>query len=138
MHERLRALPAAELLRDHGLIGERPVPAGPEQAAASMERALLLMMVNRPQAGDLTRAVALLEAYAKAPGPWRAVAQLLLSRALEQRRLEEQLDKQGQQLREQQRRIEQLASQLEALKAIERSLNQPRPPAPAVAPRQAP
>ncbi|RVU45282.1 hypothetical protein EOE66_14175 [Rubrivivax rivuli] len=103
-----------------------------------MERALLLMLVNRPQAGDLARAAALLEPHAKTPGPWRAVAQLLLARVQEQRRLEDQIDKQGQQLREQQRRIDQLASQLEALKAIERSLNNPRPATPAPAPRPAP
>jgi hypothetical protein len=137
-HERLRQLSAAELAREYLAGAERPVPAGPDAAAAAMERALLLMLVNRPQAGDLARAAALLEPHAKAPGPWRAVAQLLLARVQEQRRLEEQIDKQGQQLREQQRRIDQLASQLEALKAIERSLNNPRPATPAPAPRSAP
>ncbi|MGH8832019.1 MAG: hypothetical protein ACREXV_13160, partial [Polaromonas sp.] len=49
------------------------------------------------------------------------LARLLASRYGEQRRLEEQLEKQTQQLREVQRR-------LEALKAIERSLTS-RPPA---------
>ncbi len=139
-HERLRQLSAAELAREYLAAAERPLPAGSDTAAA-MERALLLMLVNRPQAGDLARAAALLEPHAKTAGPWRAVAQLLLARAQEQRRLEDQIDKQGQQLREQQRRIDQLASQLEALKAIERSLNNPRPgaaPAPAPAPRSAP
>ncbi len=136
-HERLRQLSAAELAREYLAAAERPLAPGPD-AAAAMERALLLVLVNRPQAGDLARATALLEPHAKTPGPWRPVAQLLLARVQEQRRLEEQIDKQGQQLREQQRRIEQLASQLEALKAIERSLNNPRPATPAPAPRSAP
>ncbi len=83
------------------------------------------------------RALALLEPLARpnAPAPWQALARLLQSRFAEQRRLEEQLDKQNQQLRDQQRRIEQLGSQLEALKAIERSLTTrpavPAAPAPA-------
>lgn len=136
-HERLRQLSAAELAREYLAAAERPLPSAAD-AAAAMERALLLMLVNRPQAGDLARATALLEPHAKGSGPWRAVAQLLLARVQEQRRLEEQIDKQGQQLREQQRRIDQLASQLEALKAIERSLNNPRPGTPAPAPRSAP
>ena len=47
----------------------------------------------------------------------------------EQRRLEDLLDKQTQQTREVQRRLDQTNERLEALKAIERSLTS-RPPAP--------
>ena len=50
---------------------------------------------------------------------------------LEQRKLEEALDRQAQQLREQQRRIEQLNERLEAMRAIERSLNNRAPARPA-------
>ena len=63
-----------------------------------------------------------------------ALARLLHARLTEQRRLEEQTERQAQQLREQQRRLDQLNQQLDALRAIERSLGS-RPAAPASAPR---
>lgn len=134
-HERLRELGPADLAREQLRIGETP-----EQPALQLELALLL--AQRQQPGDVARALALVEPHARAngPKPWQAAARLLQSRLAEQRRLEEQIDKQAVQLREQQRRLEQLAAQLEALKAIERSLNNPRPatPAPAPVPRPAP
>jgi hypothetical protein len=59
---------------------------------------------------------------------------LLASRYGEQRRLEDQLEKQTQQTREVQRRLDQTNERLEALKAIERSLtNRPAPAASAPA-----
>ncbi|KPF59986.1 hypothetical protein D621_03255 [beta proteobacterium AAP51] len=124
-HDRLREGGAAELAREQARLGESP-----EQPAKALELALLL--AQRQQPGDLARAVALVEPYtrATAPPPWQALARLLHTRLAEQRRLEEQLDRQNQQLREQQRRLEQVAAQLEALKAIERSLNNPRPAPP--------
>lgn len=125
-NERLRELSPAELAREQARLTE--APADPAQ---TLELALLLG--NSRSNGDLPRALALLEPLAR-PGaalPWQPLARLLHSRLHEQRRLEEQLERQGQQLREQQRRIDQLGSQLEALKAIERSLSA-RPPAPAV------
>lgn len=90
--------------------------------ATTLESALLLAQTRQPN--DLARAQALLEPLARegAPAPWANLARLLQARLADQRRLEEQADRQAQQLRDQQRRLEQLASQLEALKAIERSL----------------
>lgn len=134
-HERLRTMGTPELAREYLRLSEA---AGPPE---SLELALLL--AQRRANGDLARAVTLLEPLLRddAAGPWAAPARLLHARLAEQRRLEEQVERQGQQLRDQQRRIEQLASQLEALRAIERSLTT-RPPAPAVpgaaAPRPAP
>ncbi len=134
-HERLRTMGTPELAREYLRLSEA---AGPPE---SLELALLL--AQRRANGDLARAVTLLEPLLRddAAGPWAAPPRLLHARLTEQRRLEEQLERQGQQLRDQQRRIEQLASQLEALRAIERSLTT-RPPAPAVpgaaAPRPAP
>ncbi|HEY8908363.1 MAG TPA: hypothetical protein VIM63_20285 [Rhodoferax sp.] len=62
------------------------------------------------------------------------LAGLLASRYGEQRRLEDQLEKQTQQTREVQRRLDQTNDRLEALKAIERSLtNRPAPAASAPA-----
>jgi hypothetical protein len=133
--ERLRELSPAELAREQARLTD--APADPAQ---TLELALLLG--SGRSNGDLPRALALLEPLARpgAPAPWQALARLLHGRLAEQRRLEEQLERQGQQLRDQQRRIEQLGSQLEALKAIERSLNaRPQSPAaPATAPARTP
>jgi hypothetical protein len=136
-HEKLRELSPSEQARELVRLNE----AG-DDPASTLELALLLAQsrVN----GDLPRALALLEPLARpgGPAPWQAMARLLQARLSEQRRLEEQLERQGQQLRDQQRRIDQLGAQLEALRAIERSLTT-RPaatPAPAASapPRAAP
>ena len=50
------------------------------------------------------------------------LARLIEARLLQQRRLEDQVDKQNQQLRDAQRRNDQLNERLEAVRAIERSL----------------
>lgn len=115
--ERLRELAPAELAREQARLAE---PASdPGQA---LELALLLSATRQP--GDLLRALGLVEPLARAGGPaaWRPIARLLQARLAEQRRLEEQAERQAQQLRDQQRRLDQLNSQLEALKNIERSL----------------
>ena len=132
--DRLRDLGAADIAREAQRL-ELAVrqPDGAEAAAATLELALLLGQTRHN--GDLARALALADSLARndsAP-TWQALARLLQARLAEQRRLEEQLDRQAQQLRDQQRRLDQLSSQLEALKAIERSLNT-RPPAQSQAP----
>ena len=61
--------------------------------------------------------------------PLQALSRLLSSRYGEQRRLSDLLDKQTQQTREVQRRLDQTNERLEAIKAIERSLtSRPLPP----------
>ena len=124
--DRLRELAPAEIARESVRLGETP-----DDPAAMLELALLLGQSRGN--GDLQRALALLEPLARpgAKSPWQSLARLLQSRLAEQRRLEEQIERQSQVVRDQQRRLEQLGSQLEALKAIERSLSTPRPPAPA-------
>ena len=132
MQERLRTLSAPELARE-------TAPRDPQaDAGASVEQALALLQLRAlGQAagtapnGELARAQALLEPVARQPSPWQATAKLLAARLAEQRKLEEQLAQAQQQLREQQRRNEQLAAQIEALRAIERSLGASRPGAPA-------
>lgn len=128
-HERLREGGAADLAREQARIGDAP-----DEPALALELALLL--AQRQQPGDLARALALVEPLTRATAPlaWQAPARLLRARLAEQRRLEETIEKQGAQLRDQQRRVEQLTAQLEALKAIERSLNSARSAAPAPAP----
>lgn len=139
-HDRLRSMSPAELALE---TARRAEPSGP---AGVLELALLL--AHPRNNGDVSRALALVEPMAApgAPAAWQPVARLLQARLAEQRRLEELAERQAQQLREQQRRNEQLAAQLEALKAIERSLARrpsvtatpPQPPASEPARRTAP
>ena len=131
---------AIELARE---IARREPPA---DAGAAVELAMALLQARSlaqaaglPANGEYARVSALLDPVVRAPSPWQGAARLLQARAAEQRRLEDQLDKLQQQLREQQRRNEQLAAQIEALRAIERSLGGTRAPtAPAPAPAPAP
>lgn len=109
--------------------------ATPEQ---SVELALLLGLMH----ADTARALDLLQGVLQRPEPeaqaWQRPAGLLKTLLSEQRRLEEQQERLNAQLRDQQRdsqrRIDQLNEKLEALKSIERSLNQRAAPPP-TAPR---
>lgn len=101
-------------------------------AGPTEEMQLALVLSQFHQSPDLIRAQELLgrvltnvgtEAQALHP-----LAGLLAGRLGEQRRLEDQLEKQTQQTREVQRRLDQTNERLAALKAIERSLTI-RPPA---------
>ena len=127
--ERMRTLGSAELVKEIVRLSE-----GPPSPATTMEMALGLGLTRNP--GDLARAIGLLDPIARSNSPelalWQPWARMLLSRYAEQRRTEDQLERQNQQLRDQQRRIDQLNNQVEALKAIERSMA-PRPAAPAPA-----
>ncbi|MET0381986.1 MAG: hypothetical protein ABW032_01045, partial [Burkholderiaceae bacterium] len=96
---------------------------------AAMDAALALSMTRVP--GDVARAQVLLDQVLRnnAPqaDPWRALARLLAYRLGEQRRAEDLADRVAQQLRDtqrdSQRKLDQVNDKLEALKAIERSLN---------------
>ncbi|MCX2865757.1 hypothetical protein OOZ63_28445 [Paucibacter sp. PLA-PC-4] len=123
-HERLMKLSPAELAhevapRDDGKL----TPA----AATQLALALTLHRSN----GDLARAQALLDQVQRdttlEAQAWLSLVRLLQGRLAEQRRLEEHIDKLNQQARDSQRdnqrRLDQLNEKLEALKAIERSLN---------------
>jgi hypothetical protein len=122
--DRVRQMPPAELAREFVRLDQ------PSNPAAVLELALALGQTRNPN--DTLRALATLDPLVKSTdpqvAPWRPLARLLALRYTEQRRLEEQVERQSQQLRDAQRRQEQLAQQLEALKAIERSLVN-RPPA---------
>ncbi|HUG25374.1 hypothetical protein [Piscinibacter sp.] len=118
-HERARQWTGADLAREIGRRGE--ASAG---ARASVELALLLGQTRNN--GDLARALALLDGLLRSSAPeaapWQPLARLVAAQLAEQRRIEEQLERQNQQARENQRRVDQLSQKLEALKAIERSL----------------
>ncbi len=96
----------------------------PSAPALTLELALALGQLRNN--GDLARALALLEPIARSTAPelqpWQPLARLLAARYLELRRLEDQLERQAQQLRDSQRRLDQTTEKLEALKNIERSL----------------
>ncbi|WP_295957844.1 hypothetical protein [Rhodoferax sp.] len=100
------------------------IAAEPATPASAVHLALVWLHTRVP--GDAAKALAQLEALQTsadpAAQPWADWVRLLASRATEQKRLDEQINRQAQQLRDSQRRIDQLTEQLEALKAIERSL----------------
>jgi hypothetical protein len=126
--ERVRVMPPAELTQEVSRLGDAASPETQIQ--------LSLVLSQLRQLPELIRAQELL---ARVLGnadaqPLHPLARLLASRFAEQRRLEEQLDKQNQQLRDVQRRLDQTNERLEALKAIERSLTSRQPAAPASAP----
>jgi hypothetical protein len=132
--DRLSALNTADLTAE---AGRTPDPSSVE---ATMDQALALSMTHNP--GDLGRAQGLLDQvlHNNAPqaDPWRSLARLLAYRLGEQRRAEDNADRSAQQLRdaqrENQRKLDQANDKLEALKAIERSLNTRQSP-PASAPK---
>ena len=101
------------------------IAAEPATPASAVHLALVWLHTRNP--GDAAKALAQLEALQTATDPaaqpWIEWVRLLAARAAEQKRLEEQINRQTQQLRDSQRRLDQLTDQLEALKAIERSLS---------------
>jgi len=126
--ERTRHMQAAELNQEVMRLGD---VAGPTE---QMQLALVLSQFH--QLPELTSAQELLGRVLTSPSAdaqaLHPLAGLLAARFAEQRRLEDQLDKQTQQMRDVQRRLDQTNERLEALKAIERSLtNRLSPVAPA-------
>lgn len=134
--DRIRVMPPSELGQEVARLGNVSAPAD------QLQLALVLSQLHQPS--ELIRAQELLarvlgNAEAQALHP---LARLLAARYGEQRRLEEQLEKQNQQVRDIQRRLDQTNERLEALKAIERSLTSRSPggqasPAPAKRSRSA-
>jgi hypothetical protein len=122
-HDRVRSMSPAELQQEVQRIGD---PA--QSFKATMELSVVLGLTRNPS--DVQRAIGLLDNLLRSPAPeaadWLPWARLLRSRYGEQRRVEDQLEKQTQALRESQRKLEQVNQQLEAVKAIERSLT-PKP-----------
>jgi hypothetical protein len=132
--DRVRGLTPAELSLEIAALGD---PGGiPER---QLQLSLALMHLNQPV--ETARALGLAQRVANSPAPEAAplkpLARLLVQRFMEQRKLEEAMDKQTVQLREHQRRIDQLNERLEAMRAIERSINN-RAPAPAAPAPRAP
>jgi len=126
--DRVRGMSNAELNQEVARLGTAYVPAN------QLQLALVLAQLRQPpeliRAQELlTRLLANPDTEAQALHP---LARLLAARYGEQRRLEDLVEKQNQQTRDVQRRLDQTNERLEALKAIERSLTS-RLPAPAPA-----
>lgn len=124
--DRVQRMAPADLAREITRLGD----AEGTPAASPLHLALALAQTRQPV--DTARALALVQRLLGhgdgATQVLHPLARLLEARLLQQRRLEEQLDRQAQQLRDAQRRTEQLNERLEAVRAIERSLTA-RPPA---------
>ncbi|MFD2301303.1 hypothetical protein QRO11_19490 [Paracidovorax citrulli] len=143
--DRVRSLPPPELMAEIARLSDAQAGAGspPDQ---SFQLALALLQTRQP--ADTARSLGLVQKLLADNRPaatsLQPLARLLENRLLQQRRLEDQLDRQAQQLKEGQRRIDQLNERLEAMRAIERSLNarpgapgngRAAPPAPTESPR---
>ena len=132
--DRLGALNTADL------TAEASRNADPANVEAVMDQALALSMTHNP--GDLGRAQGLLDLVLRNNTPqadaWRGLARVLAFRLGDQKRAEDNAERSAQQLRDAQRdaqrKLDQANDKLEALKAIERSLNTRQAP-PASAPR---
>lgn len=116
--DRVRAMSAAELGQETARLSHPTLPAEQLQLALALSQLRQTPELIRAQE-LLTRLIANPDPDAQALHP---LARLLAARYGEQRRLEDLLEKQNQQTREVQRRLDQTNERLEALKAIERSL----------------
>ena len=98
--------------------------SSPKSIDSDMQKAIVLGCLRGSV--DLLRAISLLDSIIKSDDPYakhlQPIASLLYANYSEWRRLDDALDKQGQQLKEAQRRSDQLNQKLEDLKAIEQQL----------------
>ncbi|KQP48664.1 hypothetical protein [Pseudorhodoferax sp. Leaf274] len=126
--DRVRRMAPAELAQEVTRLSD--IAEAQRQPAEEMQLAITLAQTRVP--ADLVRAQGLAQRVLGNPREEARglypLAGMLVARYAEQRRVEEALDRQAQQLREQQRRIDQLSERLEAVRAIERSLTSRPPP----------
>ncbi|WP_440109883.1 hypothetical protein [Acidovorax sp. BL-A-41-H1] len=129
--DRILRMSPAELSREITRLGEL------EEASADAPLLLATALAQTRQPVDTARALGLVQRVLAQPASQalHPLARWMESRLLQQRRMEEQLERQTQQLRDAQRRIDQLNDRLEAVRAIERSLT--TRPAPSTAPASA-
>lgn len=132
--DRIRGVPAAELAQEITRLTD-----GGDSATRLMQLALALAQSRT--GGNGVRAQALLQRVLGQNDPdalaLHPLARLLSAQLADARRADELNERQGQQLRDAQRRIDHLNDRLEALRAIERSVPS-RPAGPASAPASAP
>jgi len=134
--DKVRPLSPPELAAELGRLGDLV-----ETPITQTQMALVLAQTRNP--ADLARALGLLQRVISNPSaealPLQPLARTLAARFTEQRRVEDDRDRQAQQLKDSQRRIDQLNDRLEAVRAIERSFARPNStPPPVAAPKPAP
>jgi hypothetical protein len=129
-HEQMRQMSAQDLAQElTRLNAQVAATASAASPALVLELAAVLGQARSVGAngGDLGRAIALLDPLIKSSAPelkpWQPLARLLQARYIEQRKAEDLAERNAVQLREAQKNVQQLNEKLEALKAIERSLN---------------
>jgi hypothetical protein len=122
--DRIRILPAQELPNEVARLALMVEPS--EQLKLSLALVQLRQLPALISAQDTVAAV--LGNNTEAAQALHPLARLLAARYTEQRRAENQLELQQQQLRDLQRRLDQTTERLEALVAIERSLGNRPPP----------
>lgn len=130
--DRIVAMAPSDLAKEIGRL------SAIEEDAADTPLLLAIALSHTRQAVDTARALGLVQrvlakSASKDAQALYPLARLIEARLLQQRRLEDQLDRQTQQLREAQRRNDQLNERLEAVRAIERSLTT-RPAVPSSVP----
>ena len=117
--ERIRTFQPPELAQEINSLGDpQDSPLRQMQLAIALNLARTPANVARSQA-LLQRVLAQNQAQAQSLHP---LARMMLAQLAETRRLEDQLERQNQQTKEANRRIDQLNDRLEALRALERSL----------------
>ncbi|WP_295856055.1 hypothetical protein [uncultured Xylophilus sp.] len=123
--DRLRSMAPGELTAEIARLGD--LPDSLRSPFHDLQMVLALAQTRAPQ--DLQRAQGLLQKIlantTEDARRLQPMARLLAARFAEQRRVEDALDRQNQQVRDLQRRIDQLNDRLEAVRAIERSLTRP-------------
>lgn len=126
--DRVRSLSAADLSAEVARLNDAAGSASNDPTLL-MQQAIALAQTRN--AADLARALGLMQRVAadnsETGRALQPLARLLVARYQEQRRVEDERDRQGQQLKDAQRRIDQLNDRLEALRAIERSFGRPAP-----------
>lgn len=124
--ERLRGLSNNELLQELNALGD-------PGAVPSLQLQTALVLMHLHQSAASARALSLLQRVVAHPtpesAPFKPLARLLATSLNDLRRLEDTVDRQAQQLRDHQRRIDVLSDRLDAMRDIERSLT-PRAPGP--------
>jgi hypothetical protein len=128
--DRVRGLQGAELAQEIARLNDPAAPADQLRLAMALSQTRQLYDLVRAQE-LLQRVLANQTLEAR---ELHVLARLLGARYAEQRRLEDQLDRQNQQVRDLQRRLGETQDKLDALKEIERSLTSRPPAAPASAP----
>jgi len=113
-------------LSPNALVVEIARLSAPQEESAQQQLELALALGQTRLPADTARALGLVQralAQKNNAPVVQSFARLLEARYLQQRRLEDQIDRQNQQMRDAQRKNDQLNERLEAMRAIERSLN---------------